>query len=61
MNDGNKCNDGDIVCDWKIGNVNRAPDYALFTANDDAVCINVLESTYPDGSHYASVCSICLT
>lgn len=49
INDGNKCQDGDIVCDWKIDGVRKAPDYAVFAANNDAICVAVAQTTYPSG------------
>lgn len=53
-NDNNKCNEGNRVCDTKIDGVNQTPDYTLFTANNDALCISVAKTTYPDNIQYVA-------
>lgn len=46
--DSSFCAEGDTVCDSSI-ETREQPTYALFTANDDAICISVVQTTFPSG------------
>ncbi|GAB1733556.1 hypothetical protein NU195Hw_g2210t1 [Hortaea werneckii] len=54
VNDGNKCGEGDTVCDTSLP-TREQPTYTLFTANDDAICISVVQTTFPSNEKYATV------
>ncbi|KAI7162448.1 hypothetical protein KC349_g1962 [Hortaea werneckii] len=54
VNDGNKCGEGDTVCDTSL-QTREQPTYTLFTANDDAICISVVQTTFPSSAKYATV------
>lgn len=55
-NDRNKCESGEDNCLAKVpGPIKQQPSYALFTANDDALCVAWASVTYPGGDKYGWV------
>lgn len=56
INDHNKCESGEDNCIATVpGPIKQQPSYALFTANDDALCVAWASVTYPGGDMYGWV------
>ncbi|TDZ38210.1 hypothetical protein C8035_v006802 [Colletotrichum spinosum] len=50
----NKCENGADLCETSVSDVVQQPTYALFTGNDDAICISWASVTFPGGQTYAN-------
>lgn len=55
INDKKKCNSGQDNCYNIVGGVNQQPTYALFSGNNDAICIAWIGVTWPGQDKYAWV------
>lgn len=52
-NDDNTCDAGSEVCMSSV-ETDNAPTYTLFTANNDAICIGWMATTFPGGDKYGT-------